>query len=79
MAYEVEIQIPCLAALFSLSMPEIWYLKSPSVSDVSTGKLCSAAEVFSDTAHTLMAGMKCGLPQMLCLLQQTDEFSTANV
>lgn len=75
----VESQIPSLAALFSLSGPGFLDLKSSSVYDVSTGKLSSGAEVFSDAAQTLTAGMKCGLPWILCLLHQTDEFSTANV
>lgn len=58
----VESQIPSLAALFSLSGPGFQDLKSASVYDVSAGKLRSGAEVFSDTAQTLMAGIECGLP-----------------
>lgn len=54
----VESEIPALATLFSLSGPGIWDLKSPSVSDVSTGKLSSGTEVFSDAAQTQATGMK---------------------
>lgn len=49
----VENQIPSLAALFSLSGPGFLDLNSPSVYDVSTGKLSSGAEVFSDAAQTV--------------------------
>lgn len=76
-------QIPSVAARFCLSEPVLFLPffsskkreKNPCVYDVSTGKLSPGAEVFSDTAQTLMAEM----PLMLCLLHQTDEFSTANV
>lgn len=73
-------QILSPAALFSLSGPGILgFFKSPSVYDVSAGKLSIGAEVFSDRAHTLMSGMKCGLLKKPCLLHQTDGFRTANV
>lgn len=48
-----ESQIPSLATLFSLSGPGIWDSKSLSVYDVSTGKLGSGEEVFSDTAKRM--------------------------
>lgn len=60
----VESQIPLSTSSIFFEWARILrILKSPSVCDVSTGKLSSGAEVFSDTAQTLgsLARMKCGL------------------